>query len=137
MKKSLLISVLLGMLGCCMVAEGSERGFGKSDIDAFCAKSTGKPSPGIQLDGKRADADVMRLQPGKYRYPKQGALLLFPDAHFLLQLPTDREGIHGTSGDDLLASGGIVGGCSKEQLSEALQSNRLQASSFERVTSYQ
>ena len=133
-----------GILGlcalCCLIvagqAQGNGRGFGKSDIDAFCAKSAFKPAHGMQPDGKNASRAIMQFQPGKYSYPDQGALLLFADGHYLLQLPRNRNGVHGTDGKDLLASGGIVGGCSKEQLSEAVQNNRLQASSFQLVKRY-
>ena len=139
MKHFLTMSLGLFTIGSFIAAghaEASERGFGKSDIDRFCAKSGHQPVAGQQFDGRSADVEVMRLQPGKYSYPDQGALLLFPDGHYLLQLPRNRDGIHGTAGDDLLASGGIVGGCSKEQLSEAVQKNRLQPSSFERIKRY-
>jgi len=113
-------------------AKASDKGFGKSDIDGFCSTHSHQVAHGTQF----IETGIMRLQPGKYSYPGQGALLLFANGHYLLQLPLNRNGIHGTSGDDLLASGGIVGGCSKEQLSEALQNNQLQVSSFQLIKRY-
>ena len=133
-------SLSLYIINCLIIvgqAEGSDRGFSKADIDAFCATHSHKPVSGTQPNGKKADSEVLHLQPGKYGYPDQGALLLFADGHYLLQLPVHRNGIHGMDGDDLLASGGIVGGCSKEQLSEALQNNKLQASSLRLLKRYQ
>jgi len=101
----------------------AKKGFGKEDIDKFCA-DTSKAKPGMQFDGKKASKAILNLKPGKYSYANNGMLLLFANNHYLLLLTKDRDGIHGTDGDDLLASGGIVGGCSKEQLSEAVQNNK-------------
>ena len=139
MKNFFVMSFYLYVIGCFIIvdeSEGSDKGFGKSDIDRVCAKTRHKPAPRVQFDGKKANIEVMRLQPGKYNYPNQGALLLFANAHYLIKLPQNRDGIHGTDGNDLLASGGIVGGCSKEQLSEAMQNNKLQVSSFKLIKIY-
>lgn len=139
MKNFFAMSFGLCALGCFIIvgnAEGSDRVFSKSDIDRICANSRHSPTHGIQFDGQRANVAVMRLRPGKYGYLGQGALLLFANDHYLLKLPRNRNGIHGTNGDDLLAGGGIIGGCSKEQLSEAIQNNALQVSSFRLIKSY-
>ncbi|MEL6553201.1 MAG: hypothetical protein AAFQ63_07055 [Cyanobacteria bacterium J06621_11] len=75
---------------------------------------------------------------GRYDYPNDGGMLLFTDGQFLLKLPEDgREVTYGTDGSDLLASGGIVGGCFAEQLSEAIVKNNLNVESFIPVNAYE
>lgn len=119
-----------------IATEANAKGFGRADVDKFCEQSTNKAKPGLQFDGKKADEKIIQLKPGKYKYPKQGMILLFENNHFLLRLPSDRDGIHGTDGDDLLAAGGIVGGCSKEQLSEAFQNNKLDIKTLKLIKTY-
>ena len=111
-----------------------DKGFGKKDIDRACLNQDKPPKDGMQFDGKKADAKIMQLKAGKYKY-NGGHLLLFRNNHYILQLPKDRDGVHGTDGPDLLASG-IVGGCTKEQLSEAIQNNNLKERSFELIKRY-
>ncbi|PZD73967.1 hypothetical protein C1752_01531 [Acaryochloris thomasi RCC1774] len=113
-----------------------QRSVGKLDVDDFCAKSTNKPKPGFQFDGKRAATAIMQLAPGKYEYPNAGALLLFSSKHYLIKLPTDSKGIYGTDGDDILFGGGIVGGCSSEQLSEAISNNKMSVNDLKLVNPY-
>jgi len=127
MKSSIILATSLStVLSLSLFAvEANAEGFGKADIDNFCAQSTNKAVPGMQFDNKKANKNIMQLKPGKYKYPGKGMLLLFKNNNYLLRLPDNRNGIHGTDGDDLLAAGGIVGGCGKEQLSEAFQKNKL------------
>ncbi len=132
----LTLSVVSG-LPLIAVAEASRKSsYGKDDIDEFCAGSTNKPQPGMQFDGKEASLAVMRLAPGKYEYPNEGILLLFLNKHFLLRLPTNRNGIFGTDGDDFISTEGIVGGCSAEQLSEVILNNNIRIELFELVKPY-
>jgi len=107
------------------------KGFGKEDIDEACLNQNKPSKDGMQFDGKKADAKIMQLKAGKYKY-NGGHLLLFRNNHFILQLPKDRDGVNGTDGPDLLASG-IVGGCAKEQLSEAIQNNNLKGHTFKLI----
>jgi len=110
------------------------KGLGKEDIDRACLNQNKPPKDGMQFDGKKADAKIMQLKAGKYKY-NGGHLLLFRNNHYILQLPKDRDGVNGTDGPDLLASG-IVGGCAKEQLSEAIQNNNLKGRSFKLIKRY-
>ncbi len=111
------------------------KGFGKKDIVNYCS-SKKLPTSGKQFNGITADKIVMNLLAGKYSYPNGGALLLFTNNYYILKLPSNRNGIHGTSTDDLMASGGILGGCSKEQLSEAISKNSLTTNSFKLLKKY-
>ena len=63
-------------------------------------------------------------------------MLLFSNNNYIVKLPSDRKGTHVTSNDDLMASGGILGGCSKEQLSEVMAENGLTAGLFVLVKRY-
>lgn len=113
----------------------SDRAYGQSDIDRFCAQTITPLQPGFQYDGIAATPAVMQLSPGRYEYPDGGILLLFPDKHFLLKLPDSNRTIYGTDGDDLLVGQG-VGGCSAEQLSEAIANNSLSLDTFVPVRLY-
>ena len=120
-------------------AMNKDEGYGYEDISNFCASVADEPlpEPGIQYDGQSASEAVLTLVPGRYDYPNGGALLLFPERSYLMGLPTDREGIFGTDGSDLLAAGGIVGGCNMEQLSEAIANNSLDVDTFTLVRAYE
>jgi len=126
MKRFMLIMIVFGFI---LQNTIFAKGFGRDDIVHFC-KNKQIYSSGKQPDGKRAIESIVSLSAGKYSYPKGGALLLFSNGYYIMQLPSNRNGIHGTDGDDLLASGGIVGGCSKEQLSEAIVKNNLDYHAF-------
>jgi len=106
-------------------------GVGKADVDKLCETSTNDPIPGKQFNGKLAATEVLIMQPGRYSYPNNGALLLFADKSYLVRLPDTRQGIYGTDGDDLLMAGGIVGGCHIEGLSEVFERNKLTFGDFE------
>lgn len=99
--------------------------YGKQDIAQFCSDKK-LPSPGKQYNGRYANNLVLKLVAGKYSYPNGGALLLFADNSYLLKIPSNRKKIVGTSGSDFMG-GKVLGGCSKEQLSEALRANSLKS----------
>ena len=132
MKRVLSITLLLFTF---LLNVALAKGFGKSDIVKFCTNKE-LPIAGKQFDGKYAIKTVLSMVAGKYSYPNGGALLLFSNNYYILKLPRNRDGIHGTATDDLLASGGIVGGCSKEQLSEAIRKNNLSSSYFKLIKRY-
>ena len=132
MKKVVSIAVLLS-LGFLNLA--SAKGFGKKDIIEFCSDKK-SPILGKQFNGERANSSVLKMVAGKYSYPNGGAMLLFTNNYYIVKLPNTRDGIHGTSGDDLIASGGILGGCSKEQLSEVIRENGLKSIYFKLVKRY-
>ena len=113
----------------------SAKNFGKNDIVKFCSNNA-MPIKGKQFNGKPAIPLVLKMVAGKYSYMNGGALLLFSNNSYLLKLPKNRNGIHGTTADDLMASGGILGGCSKEQLSEAIRKNSLKSIHFKLVKRY-
>jgi len=138
MKNTIISTISLSavLLLTAITTEANAEGFGRADVDNFCENITNKAKPGLQFDGKKADEKIIQLKPGKYKYPKKGMILLFENNHFLLRLPSDRDGIHGTDGDDLIASGGIVGGCSKEQLSEVFQNNKLDIKTLKLIKAY-
>lgn len=116
-----------------------QQGYGKDDINELCTSDrVTAPEPGMHFDGTVASTAVLAMAPGRYDYPSEGAMLLFPDGQFLLKLPNDgRDTTYGTDGSDLLGQGGIVGGCFGEQLSEAIANNSLNVDSFVLVSAYE
>lgn len=120
-------------------SDNGDRAYGKEDIDQFCEEpERSTPQPGIQFDGEAASPEVMALATGRYEYPNEGVLLYFANKHFLLRLPKMEEGdvMYGTDGDDLFDTSGLVGGCSPEQLSEALVKNGISVDSLEFTKPY-
>lgn len=109
--------------------------YGKEHIDAFCAEQVnGKPrsappAPGLQFDGKPADKAVLGLAPGEYLGKAGSAFFLYDDGRFILYVPEGTSEIHGTGGDDFMAPR-TIGGCFREQLSEALRTNELDVKAF-------
>jgi len=132
MKQISIIPLLLSLL---FLNSVSAKGFGKDDMVKFCSDKK-SPITGKQFNGDRANKTVMKMVAGKYSYPNGGALLLFLNNNYVLKLPKNSNGIHGTSADDLMASGGILGGCSKEQLSEVMRENGLKSLYFKLVKMY-
>ena len=132
MKKKFTTILLLSIFS---LNSASAKGFGKDDIVKFCS-SKAMPIAGKQFNGQGAVQSVLDMVAGKYSYPNGGALLLFSNGNYILKLPKNRNGTHGTSTDDLMASGGILGGCSKEQLSEAIQENSLTNMNFKLLKRY-
>jgi len=102
----------------------------KENIDGFCTQARTQPTKGVQFNGKSVSRDVLAMRPGRYSYPENGALLYYPDQTFLIRLPDTRKGIFGTDGDDMIMSGGVVGGCFVEQLSEIFERNELAFEAF-------
>ncbi len=132
MKKILIVSSLAVLT----LSNSFAKGFGKDDIINFCKD---KPTPliGKQFDGKKASKSVLSMVAGKYAYPGGGAMLLYSNGYYLLKLPTNHGGIvTGSDGPDLMASGGILGGCSKEQLSEVILKNHLNIKHLKLVKKY-
>lgn len=107
------------------------QGVSKADVDKFCQQERTQPIRGMQFNGKPVSPKVSAMQPGRYNYPDNGALLYFPDRSYLIRLPETRNGIYGTDGDDMLMAGGILAGCFVEQLSEIFELNGLDIDRFE------
>lgn len=105
-------------------------------IDEFCEGRENLPQPGIQFDGQAASPAVLDLAQGIYTYPNQG-ILISVLGRYVLQLPTDRQGIYGTDGDDYIVGSGVVAGCSAEQLSEAIANNNLILDDFQLIRAYE
>ena len=131
-----LIVAVVSLSSTALSEMSQDQGYGKSDIDRFCDTAVSETEQGVQFNGKKADETVLEMTSGRYSYPGGGALLLFGNDRYLIKLPNGYNGIYGTDGDDLLAAGGIVGGCSKEQLSEAVQNNDLEPDEFDLVERY-
>jgi len=133
MNKIILTTLFLGLISQQSIYA---KGFGKKDIDNFCKSRKIDSLSTIQPNGKQAQKGVLKMEAGKYSYPNGGALLLFPNGHYLMRIPSGSKALYGTDGDDLLASGGIVGGCSKAQLSEAIAKNSLNYKTFTLLKKY-
>jgi len=112
-------------------APPTRQGFGKQDLDKFCAEERTEPTKGMQFNGKPVSPSVYAMRPGRYAYPNNGALLYFTDRSYIVRLPDTRKGIFGTDGDDIAMAGGIVAGCFVEQLSEVFELNELDITRFE------
>lgn len=128
MRKSLILS--MAMSSCFYFTPGmvnADNEFGQPEISQFCKEpDRAQPEKGMHFNGRQADAKILGLPPGKYETVRGGRIEIFENNHYLVQLPSERNGIYGTDGDDLLARGGTVGGCSLEQLSEAIENNKLE-----------
>lgn len=84
-----------------------------------------KPIPGQQFQGGEADVAVLGFMPGTYKLGDKGAMLyLYKDGSYYLKNNDRNPVTRGTGGDDLMSEG-MLGGCSREQLSEALGRNEL------------
>ncbi len=109
--------------------------YGKTEIDAFCTMQPGgkahpaPPAPGLRFDGEPADKSVMALAPGNYSGANGAMIHLYDTGYFLISMPENTNDLKGTGGDDFMAPR-TLGGCSREQLSEALDLNALQISGF-------
>lgn len=107
----------------------AESSLGREEVEAFCADSgrAQPPSVGMQFDGATADLRVMTLQAGRYSLPENAGVLLFDSDAFIVRIKDYSGPANGTDGDDMLAEGGLVAGCSREQLSEVMVKNALDA----------
>ena len=132
MKKLTMVTMAFSLL---FVNAALAKGFGQNDVIKFCSDKK-SPILGKQFDGKTASNSVLNLVAGKYSHPNGGALLLFTNNYYIMKLPSNTKVTRGTSTDDLMASGGILGGCSKEQLSEAISINGLVGTSFKLLKKY-
>jgi hypothetical protein len=104
----------------------------QQDIVKFCAASPlAKPDkPGIQYNGRKANMSVLAFMPGTYKFKPRDrrdstGLIIFNDGTYYLYLDTKISTVFTTNGDDLMINRQVLGGCNKEQLSEALDKNRL------------
>ena len=107
----------------------AEPSLGRQEVEEFCA-DTGRaqpPSVGIQFDGGTADLRIMTMQAGRYNLPENAAVLLFESGAFIVRTKDYSGPPNGSDGDDMMAQGGLVGGCSREQLSEVMTKNGLDA----------
>lgn len=102
---------------------------GREDVETFCAEAgrAQPPSKVCSSTARAADERVMTLAAGRYDMPENVAVLLFDSGAFLLRVKDNSGQAYGTGGDDMLAPGGLVGGCSREQLSEVTARNGLDA----------
>ena len=107
----------------------AELSLGRGDVEDFCAESgrAAPPSAGVQFDGASADERIMTMAAGRYDLPENAAVLLFESGAFIVRVKDYAEQTFGSDGDDMMARGGLVGGCSREQLSEVLAKNGLDA----------
>lgn len=129
MKKILLIALLIGVALPATAEANSNRKVvapPHEDIAFFCE---GKPAPqkkGVQWDGAAADRAVMAFRSGEYVLDggKGVRLWLFQDGTFFVNLSKATGLSFGSDGDDLI-EGRLVGGCTREQLSEVLKKNSI------------
>ena len=107
----------------------AESSLGREDVEEFCADPSRAqpPSTGVQFDGQPADERVMAVAAGRYELPENAAVLVFDSGAFLVRVKDYSGQVLGTDGDDISAPGGLVGGCSLEQLSEVMAKNGLDA----------
>lgn len=105
----------------------AESSMEREDVEAFCAEPerAAPPSPGVQFDGVEADPRVMTLEAGRYDLPENAAVLLFESGAYIVRVKDYAGGAIDSDGDDMVAGGGLVGGCSREQLSEVIVKNGL------------
>lgn len=99
------------------------------DIREFCedSKNVTPPARGVQFDNEAADENVMQFKAGSYTFGKPRnamGLTLYEDGAFFLFLDAQISSSFGTEADDFFDKR-IVGGCSREQLSEALKRNGM------------
>lgn len=66
------------------------------------------------------------LGTGVHELDEDGAEIhVYEDGRFMLQLSPKHFGVRGTSYDDYMTSGQRIGGCSAEQMSEAIKNNGI------------
>lgn len=134
MKTALSVFCFLCLALCALPAFAAKE-YAKESVDAFCLDQRGgkprssPPAQGVQFDGKPAPKAVMDMAIGEYSGRNGSALYLYHHNRFLLRFPGGVTEIKGTGGDDMIAPG-MLGGCSREQLSEALSANGLDPAGF-------
>jgi hypothetical protein len=127
--KKILFTALLGTVVMTGPAMAQKPEYYREDIRAFCENNAAAvpPKPGMQFNGERADSRVMQFKEGEYSFGKvrrNMGLTIYPDGTFFLLLDSKGSTTFGTDGDDYI-EGRVVGGCNREQLSEALQKNGM------------
>ena len=98
----------------------------QSEIADFCEKKPKIRERGIQWNGDPADTAVLLFRAGDYEldYKRGVWLWLYHDGSYYVHL-SRRTGVSfGTDGDDMI-DGRLIGGCSREQLSEVLKKNEI------------
>lgn len=83
------------------------------------------PAPGKQFTGDAADPAVMVFKAGEYKLDDAGStLVLNTDGSYVLSLGSGYNPVFGSDGDDMM-KGRVLGGCTREQLSEVLSKNKI------------
>lgn len=98
----------------------------ESEIAEFCEDVPKPAQRGKQYNGEDADPQVLLFRAGDYEldFRKGVWLWLYHDGSFYVNL-SRRTGVSfGSDGDDLI-EGRLIGGCSREQLSEILRKNDI------------
>lgn len=128
--KKLLFATMLAVIAMSPVAYASmkekiEKPI-QSEITSFCEGKPKPPERGIQWDGDSADSAVMLFRAGEYELDARRGiwLWLYHDGTYYLHLSRRTSVSFGTDADDVI-EGRRVGGCSREQLSEALKKNEI------------
>ena len=128
MKKLLFATMLAVMAMPSMALAGKEKIEAPiaSEIADFCEKKPKPEKRGVQWDGNPADSAVMLFRAGDYELDfRRGVWLwLYHDGTFYVHLSRRTGVTFGTDGDDVI-EGRLIGGCSREQLSEVLKKNEL------------
>lgn len=128
--KKLLFTTMLAVIAMSPMAHASTKEKVEppieSEITSFCEGKPKLPQRGIQWDGKLADSAVMLFRAGEYELDFRSGvwLWLYNDGSYYLHLSRRSSVSFGTDGDDVI-NGRRVGGCSREQLSEALKKNEV------------
>lgn len=120
-KSKSLLSVIL--LFCCCPSIYAQK-YDRNVVNKFCDKNAKTHVNGY------INPLIKSMPPGKYLYPNGGTLLLYRSNRYLLKLPIGYQKNQGTSYPDLMGSGGIAGGCSKQQLTELFRNQNLIATRF-------
>lgn len=127
--KKLLFAMMLAVMAMPLAAQAAKEKIEtpvQSEIADFCEKKPKPEKRGVQWDGEPADSAVMLFRAGDYEldYRRGIWLWLYHDGSFYVHL-SRRTGVSfGTEGDDVI-DGRLIGGCSREQLSEVLKKNDL------------
>lgn len=128
--KKLLFATMMAMMAMPMAAYASKKEKVdtpiQSEIAEFCENVAKPPQRGKQYNGEDADPQVLLFRAGDYEldFRKGVWLWLYQDGSFYVNL-SRRTGVSfGSDGDDMI-EGRLIGGCSREQLSEILKKNEI------------
>ncbi len=120
MKHIIFFAFILSIISAPAFARVNERA-----VTAFCADPmnvTVIEERGVQPDGKKANEDILALQPDDYDFPNSIEVEIFENGMYAVDFPRRMGDIKGSTGIDLQDKNEI-GGCSLEQLSEVLRAN--------------